>query len=102
MPGYRLNDNDLSCQEGYIGPKLSFLSLIGGSWVSTRCGHDAECRKARKRFELDLRRFRQVMEFTGCKRPVKCSPLRIDPCERDNLGCWDVEAPLRFAFKAIV
>ena len=40
--------------------------------------HDSGCRK--------------VMELTGCKKPVKCSPLQIEPCERDNLGCWDVEA----------
>jgi len=46
--------------------------------VSHRCGHDAQCNK--------------VLELTGCVKPVKCSPLKIEPCERDNLGCWDVEA----------
>eukprot|EP00434_Breviolum_minutum_P044217 symbB.v1.2.039470.t1/scaffold6584.1/size27574/1 len=65
--GYKLNGKDLVCEDDYIG-----------SFVSRRCGHDSACNK--------------VLELTGCVKPVKCSPLKIEPCERDNLGCWDVEA----------
>ncbi|CAL1145512.1 unnamed protein product [Cladocopium goreaui] len=65
--GYKLDGRDVVCEDDYVG-----------SFVSHRCGHDAQCNK--------------VLELTGCVKPVKCSPLKIEPCERDNLGCWDVEA----------
>ena len=32
----------------------------------------------------------QVLELTGCVKPVKCSPLKIEPCERDNLAAGHV------------
>lgn len=41
----------------------------------------------------------QVLELTGCVKPVKCSPLKIEPCERDNLVMhWESHAYFSHAF----
>ena len=43
-----------------------------------------------KKLRTLTRDYGQVLELTGCVKPVKCAPLKIEPCERDNLVMhWD-------------
>ncbi|CAK9021863.1 unnamed protein product [Durusdinium trenchii] len=67
--GYKVVGKEVVCEEGYVG-----------SFVSRRCGHDSACHK--------------VLELTGCVKPVPCAPLKIEPCERDNLACSRLETPV--------
>lgn len=65
--GYAIDNGEFVCADGYVG-----------DYVLSRCGHDKNCNKA--------------LDPIGCTPTVNCAPLKIDPCERDNVGCWDVQA----------
>ncbi|CAE7512153.1 unnamed protein product, partial [Symbiodinium necroappetens] len=58
--GYEIDNGEFVCADGYVG-----------DYVLSRCGHDNNCNKA--------------LDPIGCTPTVNCAPLKIDPCERDNV-----------------
>ncbi|CAE7790500.1 unnamed protein product, partial [Symbiodinium sp. KB8] len=58
--GYAIDNGEFVCADGFVG-----------DYVLSRCGHDKNCNKA--------------LDPIGCTPTVNCAPLKIDPCERDNV-----------------
>eukprot|EP00931_Biecheleriopsis_adriatica_P054864 TRINITY_DN32329_c0_g1_i1.p1 TRINITY_DN32329_c0_g1~~TRINITY_DN32329_c0_g1_i1.p1 ORF type:complete len:2934 (+),score=344.49 TRINITY_DN32329_c0_g1_i1:623-8803(+) len=66
--GFDMSDDGYSCSPGHVGD----------GFITTRCGHNESCSS--------------VIEVSGCTLAVPCAPPPVDPCERDNVACWQVAA----------